>query len=95
MEAHNKTADEYNNGKIAEYNKKHSPDSKNYLKNYEKQFNKDWSKNFAKMQVQYMNNDANFKKAQKLLDKYDLTKVSDLARDNATAIAQLKRDMEG
>jgi len=91
--AYNKTADEYNNGKIDEFNKKHSPKSKTYLEDYNRQFEQDYRRNFDKMKLSEMENNRHYQKAKELCDKWSLTKVDDLAKNNEAWIADLKNKM--
>ena len=83
MDSYNKTADEYNNGKIEEFNKKNSPKSKNYIEKYEKQFSNDWKKTYNKMMMDdFTKNNRHYKKADEIAKKYGLYKVDDLAKSN-------------
>ena len=83
IDAYNKTAEEYNNGKIAEFNKKNNQNSKDYYAKYEKQFNKDLSEKYNKMVTSEIKKNKNFKKAQALVEKYNMTSFDVLAKQNA------------
>lgn len=91
LDAYNKTADEYNNGKTAEFNKKHNPKSKTYMDDLNRQFEQDYRRNFDKMKLNEMMNNPNFKKAQAISKKYDLTKVDELAKRNEQFVTELKK----
>ena len=92
VDAYNKTAEEYNNGKIDAYNKKHSPKSKDYDEGLEKQFNKDFSKNLNKMQLDNIYKSPNYAKSQAIVKKYDMMKYDDLVKKNAEFIKYLEQD---
>lgn len=68
LKAYNKTADEYNNGKIADFNKKHNANSKDYLQKYKKQFEQDYRKNYDKMMLSELENNRHYKKAKKICE---------------------------
>lgn len=93
LKAYNKTADEYNNGKIAEFNRTHDKKSKTYFDDYTKQFKRDYHRNFDKLKLREMENNKHYQKAQKLVAKYNLLEVSDLARKNNDFVANLKKKM--
>lgn len=92
VNAYNKTADEYNNGKIAEYNKTHNVNDTDYEKSYAEQFNKDLSQNLRKMLAEDMENNEYYKQAKSLADKYNLYSVDELARKNRDFIDSAKED---
>lgn len=82
VEAHNITADEYNNGKIAEYNRTHDPKDKNYMDEYNKQFDNDMAKNFTKLQVQAVVNNVKAQNGTKLVEQYGLQTASKFIEQN-------------
>lgn len=94
MYAYNKTADEYNNGKIEAFNKTHDPKSKTYMEDYAKQFEKDYRKNFDQIKLSDMENNKHYKKAKQICDKYNLTSYDELARKNEKFISELKQAVE-
>lgn len=93
LKAYNKTADEYNNGKIEAFNKTHDPKSKTYMEDYAKQFERDYRKNFDRMKLSEMENNKHYKKAKKICDKYNLTSYDELAQKNEKIIRELKQNM--
>lgn len=93
VKAYNKTADEYNNGKIAEYNRTHDPKSETYYDDYNKQFEQDYRRNFDKMRLSELENNKHYQKAQKLVSDYNLLEVSELARKDADFVTNLKKKM--
>ena len=94
MAAYNKTADEYNNGKIEAFNKTHDPKSKTYMEDYAKQFERDYRKNFDQMKLSEMENNKHYKKAKEICDKYGLVEFDELAQKNNKWITDLKNKME-
>ena len=80
--AYNKTVDEYNDGKTQQFNKTHSAKSKTYMDDYDKAFSKDFDYNFRSMMVKEIENDVNYKKAQELVKKYNMTTFDELAKQN-------------
>lgn len=93
LAAYNKTVNEYNNGKTADFNRTHSKKSKTYMDDYYKQFELDYRKNFDRMKLQEIENNRHYKKAMKICDKYKLTKVDDLARKNEKFINELRSSL--
>ena len=81
-DAYNKTANEYNSHKIAEYNKEHKPTDSNYQEEYAKQFRKDWMQNYNKSVIEFTQNNKNYKKADAIAKKYGLYSVNDMAKKN-------------
>ena len=95
IDAYNKTADEYNRHKIAEYNKKHKPTDSDYDEGMAKQFADDWKKNFTKSYVEFTENNKNYQKAKAIADKYSLYSYDELAKSNKEAIDTMKLYIEG
>lgn len=95
IDAYNDTADEYNRYKIAEYNKKHSPDEPDYVERYEKQFAEDHHKNYTKRYLEFTKNNENYKKGKALADKYGLYKYDELAKANKEAIDTMESYVNG
>jgi len=90
IEAYNKTANEYNNGKIAAFNKTHNADSVDYNEKYAQKFNKDWRDNFNKMQLSDIKKNKNYQKAQELVKKYDLESFDSLSQKNRAFIKEME-----
>lgn len=82
VEAYNKTADEYNNGKTDAYNKKNKVSSSNYESKYQKQFEKDLNTKYNKMVVSEILANKHYKKAQALVKEYNMTTFDQLAKAN-------------
>ena len=93
LDAYNKTADEYNNGKITEFNKKHRPSDPDYMSAYTKQFEKDYRRNYDQMVLSELKANKHAQKAREICKQYDLTKVSELARKNEAFVNDLERYM--
>ena len=83
VKAYNETADQYNNGKIDEFNKTHSSKDPYYDEAYDRQFSKDVSKRYNSMTVKELMANQNYQKGKALCDKYNMTTFDELARDNA------------
>ena len=95
INAYNKTVDEYNRHKIAEYNKKHAPSDKDYHTEYEKQFNRDFELMYKKMYLDFTKNNKNYKKAKRIADKYNLYSYDDLAKRNKKTIDKIESIING
>ena len=89
MEAYNKTADMYNNGKLAEYNKKHNSSDDDYESRYIEEFTSDFNKIYNKTLKEAALNDKNFRKAQELVSKYSLENYNELAAKNKDYVEML------
>lgn len=92
--AYNKTADEYNNGKIKKFNETHDSKSPTYMDDYAKQFEQDYRRNFDKMKLHEMENNKHYQKAKKICDKYGLLEFDELAQKNDKWITDLRNKME-
>jgi hypothetical protein len=100
VDSYNKTADEYNNGKLDKFNKQYIKkgktfDDPNYEKEYMDAFEKDRMKNFAKMYVSELEKNENYRKAESLVKQYDMTKFDDLARENAKYREEIEKIIKG
>ena len=82
MDSYNKTADDYNSHKLAEFNKKHKPSDSNYYQKYKEQFESDWKQNYNRSLMDYTFNDRSYKKAVEIANKYNLWEIDDLAKKN-------------
>lgn len=91
LQSYNKTVDEYNNGKIAEYNKSHKTTDPDYLENYIKQFNEDWKKNYNRSMMEFTQNNRNFQKADAIAKKYGLYSTDELAKKNKAFVEDMLR----
>lgn len=107
LKAYNKAADDMNNGLTDKYNsdydKKLGSKAKDhdyfnddeYNSGYEKLFNEQWTKHYNQETAREMMSNPNYKKAQKLCDKYNMTSFDDLAKTNAEAIKEMRKMMGG
>lgn len=101
LSSYNKAADEMNKGGIEKFN---TQQRKKYGDNFAKRdgymddYNKMFSNTVAKYYDQSLNDfyksDKNFKKAELLVEKYNMTKWDDLARSNQEVIDELRRNLE-
>lgn len=83
LKAYNKTVDELNSGEIERFNKKNNPKSKDYIDKYDKLVSDIFEKNQQQLAIDALRDTKNYKKAQKLVEKYNMTSFSELARENA------------
>lgn len=95
IDAHNKTADEYNRYKTSEFNKKHDPSDKDYEKRLNKQFEADFQRNLNKSMLEFTKNNKNYQKAVSIADKYGLYSYDELARENKRAIETMDAYVSG
>lgn len=89
VNAYNKTVDEYNNGKIAEYNKKHKVTDKDYESGYEEQFSRDFKRNFNRAVMDFTLNSPAYKRGEALANKYRLWEIDELARQNKQFVDEM------
>ena len=95
MDAHNKTADEYNNYKTKKFeasNKNKSEDEYDTLLN--EAFGKDLAKNYNRMLLRDIQKDVNYKKAESLLKKYDKITLDSFVKENQASISELKKSLD-
>lgn len=86
-----------NNGGIDKFN---AEQKKKYGDNYTKRdgyeedymsaFNKEVTKNFNKSLDEFYKTNKNYRKAQSLVDQYNMTSWDKLARDNAAAVQSVR-----
>jgi hypothetical protein len=105
VNAHNKTADEMNNGLIDKYNSDYKKklgskakghdylNDEEYNKGYEKLYSDRLVKHYNKALVNEIETNANYKKAKELCDQYGMTKFDDFARDNQAEIDEIRRSI--
>ena len=89
LNAYNKTVDEYNNGKIEEYNKKHKVTDKDYESAYEEQFSRDFKRNFNRAVMDFTLNSPAYKRGEALANKYRLWEIDELARQNKQFVDEM------
>jgi hypothetical protein len=95
VDSHNETADEYNDHKIAEFNKTNSPDDPDYERKYNEQFNSDWHRNYVKKYLEFTKNNENYKKAEELAEKYNLYEYDDFAKSSKESRECMERYVKG
>lgn len=100
VDSYNKTAEEYNNGKLDKFNKQYIKkgktfDDPNYEKDYMNAFEKDRLKRFTKMYVSELEKNENYRKAESLVKQYDMTTFDDLARENAKGREEIEKIIKG
>lgn len=94
IDAYNKTADEYNNGKIAEFNKKNKTTDPKYMEKYAKQFENDYRKNYDKMMLSEVKNNKHYKKAEALVEKYKDLETTEIVSKNRAFIRDLEKTID-
>lgn len=100
-DSYNKAADEMNSGGIEKFNSKQRKkygekyaERDGYMDEYSKEFEKMYAKYYNQSLNDFYKNNRNYKKAKSLVDKYDMTKWDDLARNNESTIDELRRIVE-
>ena len=95
--SHNKTADKLNSGGIEKFNaeqkKKHGDNfssRKEYEEEYEKLVDKMMSEEFEKTMYDFQSSNANYQKADALVQKYGMEKWDDLAKSNEAVLSKLR-----
>lgn len=103
VEAYNRAADKMNDGLIEKYNsdykKKLGKKAKNhnyeedekYINGYEKLFNETFDKEYYDITTNSLHKNTNYKKAELLIDKYNMTSFDDLAKQNRSDERDLKK----
>lgn len=101
VNAHNKAADYMNNGEIdrinAKYQKKYGDDyggRADYEDEMMKAFSDRLAENFNKATYDFYNNNVYSKKAQELVERYNMTEWDSLAKENTAAINDVRLAVE-
>ena len=106
VNAHNKAANDMNNGLIEKYNadyaKKLGSKAKNhdylndddYINGYDELFSNRLAKYYNESLVKDINANVNYKKAKVLYDKYGMAKFDDFARENQAEIDKIRKSIE-
>lgn len=95
IDSYNRTADEYNRYKIAEYNKKYSPDDPKYEERYESQFADDWKRNYTISYLEFTKSSKSYQKGKALADKYKLYEFDQLAKSNKETVETMEKYVNG
>ena len=98
INAYNKAADDMNSGGIKKFN---AAQERKYGKNFAKRagYTEDYQAAFEKRFVKHFNESLNdfyesnnhYQKAKKLVEKYDMAKWDDLAKNNEKAVASVRK----
>lgn len=98
IKAYNQAADKMNSGGIEKFNvSQEEKYGKEYYKrdgyesDYSKLFNKEFDSMMSKSILDLYGSDKHYRAAASLVEKYNMTKWSDLAKDNQEAIDNLRR----
>ena len=101
VDAYNKSAQEMNDGGIDKFNKaqrkkygENYAERDGYMSDYEELFDKVMTKNLNQVKYEFMSNNSNYKKSKELVDKYGMTDWDELAKDNESAIVELRKIVE-
>lgn len=99
--AYNKAADKMNRGGIDKFNKEQETKyGKDYAKragytdDYFRLFDREVAKIYDKSLIDFYESNKSYKKAQQLVDKYDMTSWDDLAKKNADRIQDIRNALE-
>ena len=97
-DAYNRAAERMNSGGIDRFNKqqqkkygKNFAKRDNYLSDYKKKFDKELNKQTDKLLSEFYTNSEKYKKTKDLVDRYNMTKWDDLARNNESNIEKLHK----
>ena len=100
VDAYNKAADKMNSGGIDKFNKqqekKYGKDyakRDEYMEDYSAMFSKELEKTYNEGLANFYKTNKNYRKAQELCKKYDMTSWDELAKSNADAIGTLRSYM--
>ena len=93
INAYNKVAEEANkeNSFLDQYNREHSPDDPDYEEGYERLVNKKVNQNVARMQLELMENNEDYKRAQWLVKQFGMEAFDEDVQADQETIAYLKK----
>lgn len=101
VDAHNKAADYMNSGGINKFNTqqqkkygKNYADRDGYMEDYRQRFQDELAKNWNRSLNDFYSNDRNVKKARSLVEKYDMTKWDDFAKQNEASVKEVREMVE-
>lgn len=100
MDAYNKAANKMNNGGIDKYNRQQEKkygsnymNRKEYENDYMKAFNTIFEKHYKEDVNTFIKNNDNYKRGKLLIDKYEMTKWNELAKNNETGFIINRKDL--
>ncbi len=102
VDSYNKTANKMNSGGIEKFNKEQKEkygenyaQREGYESDYINMFNKELSKTLNKSLLDFTISDKNYRKADELVKRYNMTSWDELAKSNQEGIEQIRKNIEG
>ena len=102
VDSYNKTANKMNSGGIEKFNKEQKEkygenyaQREGYESDYINMFNKELSKTLNKSLLDFTISDKNYRKADELVKRYNMTSWDELAKANQDGIEQIRKSIEG
>lgn len=102
VNSYNKTANKMNSGGIEKFNKEQKEkygenyaQREGYESDYINMFNKELSKTLNKSLLDFTISDKNYRKADELVKRYNMTSWDELAKSNQEGIEQIRKNIEG
>ena len=102
IDSYNKTANKMNSGGIEKFNKEQKEkygenyaQREGYESDYINMFNKELSKTLNKSLLDFTISDKNYRKADELVKRYNMTSWDELAKSNQEGIEQIRKNIEG
>ena len=102
VNSYNKTANKMNSGGIEKFNKEQKEkygenyaQREGYKSDYINMFNKELSKTLNKSLLDFTISDKNYRKADELVKRYNMTSWDELAKANQDGIEQIRKNIEG
>lgn len=102
VNSYNKTANKMNSGGIEKFNKEQKEkygenyaQREGYESDYINMFNKELSKTLYKSLLDFTISDKNYRKADELVKRYNMTSWDELAKSNQEGIEQIRKNIEG
>ena len=103
VNAYNKAAEDMNNGLTEKYNSDYAKklgtkaeghnyfEDSDYHRGYEKMFDEVFTKYYNQETAKELRNNKNYKKAQEICEKYNMTSFDKLARDNEEVMREFRK----
>ena len=102
VDSYNKTANKMNSGGIEKFNKEQKEkygenyaQREGYESDYINMFNKELSKTLNRSLLDFTISDKNYRKADELVKRYNMTSWDELAKSNQEGIEQIRKNIEG
>ena len=97
VKAYNKFTEKSNGpgGLLEKYNESHSPDDPDYESGFERMMNQEILKNMAQYQLEFFEQNENWKDAERLANKLGMESYEESVRNNREIIEKLRKLVEG